>query len=145
MLVAVGTIRWLVAQWPETLQELDAEGRLPLHLAAASDPALIPVLPLFWLFVGVVRSSYCCRSGRARVLPRHSKSSTCGRGFDGIGGSRTRWVAEYNRPALATARGRAQGHSARVIDRSSHSALDPMRTASLHKLYSAQHTFSLFN
>lgn len=47
----VGTIRWLVDQCSESLQGLDAEGRLPLHLAAALDPALIPVLPLVRLFV----------------------------------------------------------------------------------------------
>jgi ankyrin repeat protein len=47
----VGTIRWLVDQWPESLQEPDTEGRLPLHVAAALDPALIPVLPLVRLFV----------------------------------------------------------------------------------------------
>jgi hypothetical protein len=47
----VGTIRWLAEQWPGLLQELDEKGRLPLHFAAALDPALVPILPLARLFV----------------------------------------------------------------------------------------------
>lgn len=47
----LGTVRWLVEQRPESLQALDAEGRVPLHVAAALNPGLVPTLPLVRFFV----------------------------------------------------------------------------------------------